>query len=800
MRLQFLTALLCLLGAANTISLAETVVIDAAGIPHRIQDGERLEPIDSSLKEPRGKEYRFLGDVTKLAYFPKDSIINFTEIGQPYRDIVSKRVIISPHSYNITLQASSDEVSRLFSEANTQSVTFVLGWFFNEVFHVSLHQKNGRFEALRFSSKDLPESERGIEGTPAIVAYKDGKFLEVVENRQNEGIYALPFHERQMVVYRKSDENGKISALIHAAQSGNADFIEAIVEGPGIPESNDDILRDKLLRYAAESSRISTASVLIGDGADPAKIIATYEEGTEKLLSAGSAVLDAIFAGHHEILKFFLEPMDEEEKSNLKAGVHVYHSLRRGKPKVAQALVESGIEFDGDNEQAINALLNAMKMSLPIVADSILENSNIESTKAFKNRGDSLFHLAWWNPSVELLDWIKFQGADVNAVDKAGRSPLGKAIPYSSPEAVKWYLRNGAKFDFESESGATLLDLAVDNRQFSSAEVLIDAGIDINRRNSIGETPLMVALANGVSDSSIQFLEERGAKWNMKSPLLERSLIGAIKKDRSSVLQEALNQGLSREYEFSTGLPISFYAHFYEATDSIPLLQSERSALKLSPINSDDRSFELRRYNKALLSGIHRSQLGLRDFVEIRVFVDRKAKLSFSWIKDPERFDEFNEWTELVESFRFSKPKALSETTIPGQDTPSQLFMTGTSVYELARRVVYLVIHILLEIHKHLPSKNLNTRTPINIALSARNRPALARCYPQWLRTGPFLAFKANCQCLWRWPLPVQSDRKLLHVFGATSENSSKMMRPSENGEKSGRSLDKELKKVQAVK
>jgi len=89
-----------------------------------------------------------------------------------------------------------------------------------------------------------------------------------------------------------------------------------------------------------------------------------------------------------------------------------------------------------------------------------------------------------------LLRW----GADVNAVDKMGSTPLHFAVGRSKPIIAKHLIRGGANLNAQDKNGDTPLWSSVYHDDLSTAKMLVGAGADINlKNNDRGETPLFIA-------------------------------------------------------------------------------------------------------------------------------------------------------------------------------------------------------------------------------------------------------------------------------------------------------------------
>ena len=89
------------------------------------------------------------------------------------------------------------------------------------------------------------------------------------------------------------------------------------------------------------------------------------------------------------------------------------------------------------------------------------------------------------------------------------------------PELTKLLISSGVDLNKIDKYGYTPLMAAVENIEFSDdgssqkcAEILIEAGADVNIKNDMGETVLMLAIEYGLSNSVIQMLINNGADVN----------------------------------------------------------------------------------------------------------------------------------------------------------------------------------------------------------------------------------------------------------------------------------------------
>ena len=152
----------------------------------------------------------------------------------------------------------------------------------------------------------------------------------------------------------------------------------------------------------------------------------------------------------------------------------------------------------------------------------------------------------------DCLGLLMAKGADINAVDKYGNSPLAEAVKLGDVETVKFLLKNGADANARDKEGKTPLhaffsvsgpilvrhiNREVDLAQIEAriAEMLVHNGADVNALDHQGRTPLAAA-AGLCSMNAVAFLLKNGADANArdregKTPL---HMVNMVVGDRSS--------------------------------------------------------------------------------------------------------------------------------------------------------------------------------------------------------------------------------------------------------------------------
>ena len=127
--------------------------------------------------------------------------------------------------------------------------------------------------------------------------------------------------------------------------------------------------------------------------------------------------------------------------------------------------------------------------------------------------GTTELHAAAGASGVVEVEVLLKAGADVNAKDKDGDTPLHAAAgDNSSPAVLEVLLKAGADVNAKDADGNTPLHgAAFNNSSPEVLEVLLKAGADVNAKDTIGRTPLHAAAFNNPSPAVLELLLKAGA-------------------------------------------------------------------------------------------------------------------------------------------------------------------------------------------------------------------------------------------------------------------------------------------------
>lgn len=116
----------------------------------------------------------------------------------------------------------------------------------------------------------------------------------------------------------------------------------------------------------------------------------------------------------------------------------------------------------------------------------------------------------------EILD----AGADLEAVDRGGRSALLLAISHGDLAMAEWLMSRGAKLNHQTTTGISTLRLAIQQDQEEALQWLLAEGLDPNECDDFKTTPLMVAAEYG-APKCFRLLTEAGADWQAQDHINE---------------------------------------------------------------------------------------------------------------------------------------------------------------------------------------------------------------------------------------------------------------------------------------
>ena len=122
---------------------------------------------------------------------------------------------------------------------------------------------------------------------------------------------------------------------------------------------------------------------------------------------------------------------------------------------------------------------------------------------------------AVYTRNIELLQTALEEGADVNAKDKIGSTPLQMSAEHGHLEVVRALIEARAEVNAKTNCGWFTLHWSAAKGHLEVVRALIEAGADVNVKADDGWTPLHMSASNQLLDIA-RYLIEKGADVNAK--------------------------------------------------------------------------------------------------------------------------------------------------------------------------------------------------------------------------------------------------------------------------------------------
>jgi len=288
--------------------------------------------------------------------------------------------------------------------------------------------------------------------------------------------------------------------LHYAAREGRVEVIKLLLERGAYPNAWDN--GDKTpLHYAAERGDVEIVRLLLEKGAD---LNARDYMGQTPLHEATKN-------GHVDVVKLLLEhganPNIRDEESMTPTPLH--YATERGDMKIVELLLEHGANPNAlafaDWRKVTPLYYAAEKGYIEIVRLLVRRGANIGIDK-------SPLYVATAKGHVHVVEFLLQQVADPSTVVN---DLLITASGYGSTEVVRLLLERGANPNAKDKDGETPLHEAAKNGHVDVVKLLLEKGADLNARDYMGRTPLHYAAENGHVDV-VKLLLEHGADFKKK--------------------------------------------------------------------------------------------------------------------------------------------------------------------------------------------------------------------------------------------------------------------------------------------
>ncbi len=293
----------------------------------------------------------------------------------------------------------------------------------------------------------------------------------------------------------------------------------------------------------------------------------------------------SILRQYSSLSLFFIENGADLNNQNMDGYTPLHWAAVRGDAKIAQALINSGAEIDIKDKEGETPLHIAGTRRKIDFAKCLLKNgAALEIDNNYKRT--PLIVAARETGGIEMIKALVEGGANVNATDFFGDTPLGLAAWRGFEDIVDYLLNKGAQISTDEKVSIKLMTYAADKRLEQLYQELIRKGGDaflsqlknqpalhwaaaggsveivgdlLKRSFKINETdayhwaPLHYAAYSGRLKAA-KLLLDQGADINALTPLGETPLYLAGLEGKNNVMDLLIGNGANQEVPGSTNI------------------------------------------------------------------------------------------------------------------------------------------------------------------------------------------------------------------------------------------------------
>ena len=338
------------------------------------------------------------------------------------------------------------------------------------------------------------------------------------------------------------DEEGR--TIVHYfVQWKNIDALNLCIK-KGIPVSVEDMYGKTPLDLCYEDSNditsIQMAANLLLAGAVPQRgKFSSFEDAVitrnpSMRFDDGQTPLHiATIQGQTGVVEYLISRGASTKAKDISGSTPLHEAVRYGRVEIVSKLLKSGADPNAQDSLGKSPLLIMSNQESRSEIYSLLLTYGADPNSK-DMYGDTPLHIATMaGMKTSILEKLVKSGADINERNKKGVTPLALAVEHQWTEHIDFYAKGGADIHAEDMEGKTPLSRALDI-SLDMTKKLVNSS-NASSRDSMGNTPLHIAIERGASLDQITYLIDCGADINARNRNGDSPLFLAVKNNLRAV-------------------------------------------------------------------------------------------------------------------------------------------------------------------------------------------------------------------------------------------------------------------------
>jgi len=341
-----------------------------------------------------------------------------------------------------------------------------------------------------------------------------------------------------------------------------------------------------------------------------------------------------------------------DEKAKLNITKSVYKCvIDNGCINLLNPLFNHDIHFDlktktFDQLEGYGLLLRALLFNQYDIVNYLIQygiNKNMPYKKIFT----PLTYAAYTH-----LDQVKFlveRGADINATDGYGHTPLMIAAGYGRLKTVKYLIDHGADMHLKNPKGYDALLLSSKYGYFKVVKYLIDMGANLQTTNKKGDSAFLLSIRHDNLDI-VKYFVEHGVDINQKDEKGYNAIMLSAYFGNMETIQYLIEKGIDLNQTDKEGLNVVDFAYKGEHLYIVQYLTKHLNVLKedqeqQSKENDVDANKENEIIRQNILSIADKRKIHLRIRTDTSNTILTSNICSSSNSKSPDHIEDYSNTT-----------------------------------------------------------------------------------------------------------------------------------------------------------